>query len=90
MTLIFLNRIFSYLLQIKWEPDFEPYLVARSDVARYDARFLGFGWNKVSHVMELHAQGYAFHVLPNAFVVHMPHAPSLDIARFRTSDPYRK
>lgn len=44
---------------------------------------------QVSHAMELHAQGYVFTVLPNAFVVHLPHAPSLDIARFRSSKKYR-
>lgn len=45
---------------------------------------------QVSHIMELHAQGYEFVVLPNGFMVHMPHAPSLDIARFRSSSQYRK
>ncbi len=40
--------------------------------------------------MELSAQEYEFVVLPNVFAVHMPHAPSLDIARFRSSDQYRK
>jgi glycosyltransferase-like protein LARGE len=55
-----------------------------------DNRFVGFGWNKVSHVMELEATGFEFLVLPNVFVVHMPHAPSLDIAKFRTSKQYRR
>ena len=76
--------------QIKWEPDFEPYVVVRRNVTRYDARFLGFGWNKVSHSLELHAQGYEFHVLPNAYVVHQPHSPSLDISKYRGSSAYRK
>lgn len=47
-------------------------------------------FSQVSHIMELHAQGYEFVVLPNGFMVHMPHAPSLDIARFRSSSQYRK
>ena len=55
-----------------------------------DNRFVGFGWNKVSHVMELEASGFEFLVLPNVFMVHMPHAPSLDIAKFRTSKQYRR
>jgi glycosyltransferase-like protein LARGE len=76
--------------RITWEPDFEPYIVVRRDVAEYDSRFVGFGWNKVSHIMELHAQGYEFIVLPNAFIIHMPHAPSFDIAKFRSSSNYRK
>ena len=54
------------------------------------SRFVGFGWNKVSHAMALSARGYDFVVLPNVFIIHMPHAPSLDIARFRTSQQYRK
>lgn len=76
--------------RVSWEPNFEPYIVVKRDVPEYDKRFVGFGWNKVSHIMELHAQGYEFVVLPNGFMVHMPHAPSLDIARFRSSSQYRK
>lgn len=45
------------LSQIQWEEDFEPYVVVGSNVSRYDRRFLGFGWNKVTHIMELQAQG---------------------------------
>ena len=40
--------------------------------------------------MELHARGFQFIVLPNAFIIHLPHAPSLDIAKFRTSAQYRQ
>ena len=75
--------------QIKWAPNFEPYVVVRSNVSRYDQRFAGFGWNKVSHIMELEAQGYKFVVLPSVFMIHMPHSPSLDIAHFRRSKVYR-
>ncbi|XP_076328863.1 xylosyl- and glucuronyltransferase LARGE1-like isoform X1 [Tachypleus tridentatus] len=76
--------------KVLWEPDFEPYIVVRRDIPEYDRRFVGFGWNKVSHIMELYAQGFEFIVLPNAFAVHMPHAPSFDIAKFRSSSQYRK
>lgn len=76
--------------KIKWQPDFEPYVVVRRDVVPYDTRFVGFGWNKVSHIMELHALNYEFVVLPNAFIIHMPHAPSFDIAKYRSSSTYRK
>lgn len=76
--------------RIEWEADFEPYVVVHRDVVPYDTRFVGFGWNKVAHIMELHAQHYQFVVLPNAFVIHMPHAPSFDIAKYRSSSSYRK
>ena len=32
-------------------------MVVRNNVSRYDKRFVGFGWNKVSHILELQAQG---------------------------------
>uniref|UniRef100_A0A1B6CYE9 LARGE xylosyl- and glucuronyltransferase 1 n=1 Tax=Clastoptera arizonana TaxID=38151 RepID=A0A1B6CYE9_9HEMI len=76
--------------KVLWESDYEPYVVVRKDIPEYDTRFVGFGWNKVSHIMELEAQGYDFVVLPNAFIIHMPHAPSFDIAKFRGSSQYRR
>ncbi|XP_073514949.1 xylosyl- and glucuronyltransferase LARGE2 isoform X1 [Phyllobates terribilis] len=75
--------------RVDWAPNFEPYLVVRRDCPEYDQRFLGFGWNKVSHIMELDAKGYELMVLPNAFIIHMPHAPSFDISKFRSSENYR-
>lgn len=75
---------------VQWEEDFEPYVVVQRNVSRYDKRFVGFGWNKVSHIMELQAQGYEFVVLPNVFIVHVPHSPSFDIFKFRSSSLYRK
>ncbi|XP_073514952.1 xylosyl- and glucuronyltransferase LARGE2 isoform X2 [Phyllobates terribilis] len=42
--------------RVDWAPNFEPYLVVRRDCPEYDQRFLGFGWNKVSHIMELDAK----------------------------------
>ena len=44
-------------VQVEWEQDFEPYVVVRRDIPAFDQRFLGFGWNKVSQIMELDAQG---------------------------------
>lgn len=75
---------------IQWEEDFEPYIVVRNNISRYDKRFVGFGWNKVAHIMELQAQGYEFVVLPNVFSIHMPHSPSFDIFKFRSSALYRR
>ncbi|XP_058046725.1 xylosyl- and glucuronyltransferase LARGE1 isoform X2 [Ahaetulla prasina] len=75
--------------RVEWEADFEPYVVVRQDCPEYDRRFVGFGWNKVAHIMELDAQEYEFTVLPNAYMIHMPHAPSFDITKFRSNKQYR-
>ncbi|XP_056383601.1 xylosyl- and glucuronyltransferase LARGE2 [Hyla sarda] len=82
-------RIATTSYRVDWAPNFEPYVVVRRDCPEYDQRFLGFGWNKVSHIMELDAKGYELVVLPNAFIIHMPHAPSFDISKFRSSENYR-
>ncbi|XP_039326552.1 xylosyl- and glucuronyltransferase LARGE2 isoform X1 [Saimiri boliviensis] len=74
---------------VQWVADYEPYVVVPRDCPRYDPRFVGFGWNKVAHIVELDAQEYEFLVLPEAFTIHLPHAPSLDISRFRSSPTYR-
>lgn len=37
----------------------------------------------------LYPQEYELLVLPNAFMIHMPHAPSFDISKFRLSAGYR-
>lgn len=42
--------------RVQWAADYEPYVVVPRDCPRYDPRFVGFGWNKVAHVMELDAQ----------------------------------
>lgn len=34
-------------------------------------------------------QEYEFTVLPNAYMIHMPHAPSFDITKFRSNKQYR-
>ncbi|XP_026643574.1 LARGE xylosyl- and glucuronyltransferase 2 [Microtus ochrogaster] len=75
--------------RVQWAADYEPYVVVPLDCPRYDPRFVGFGWNKVAHIIELDAQEYELLVLPEAFSIHLPHAPSLDISRFRSSPTYR-
>ncbi|EFO26269.1 glycosyl transferase family 8 protein [Loa loa] len=76
---------------VSWKADYEPYVVVRrSGLPPYDQRFVGFGWNKVSHVMLLNAAGYEFTVLPDAFVVHQPHHPSFEMVRYRSLATYRK
>jgi len=74
---------------VTWQPDYEPYIVGSRDMARYDTRFVGFGWNKVAHILQLHAMGREFVVLPDVFMVHQPHSPSLDLVMFRNNGKYR-
>ena len=75
---------------VAWQSDFEPYLVVRKyGCPMYDRRFSGFGWNKISHVMELNAAGFHFSVLPFGFIVHLPHAPSNDLSKYRSLPSYR-
>ncbi|GAB1865524.1 Glycosyltransferase-like protein LARGE1 [Camponotus japonicus] len=76
--------------EVSWEPDFEPYIVVPKSAPRYDTRFVGFGWNKVSYVTHLTALNYKYIVLPDTFIIHRPHAPSLDIGKFRTDSVYRR
>ncbi|KAG8519564.1 LARGE xylosyl- and glucuronyltransferase 2 [Galemys pyrenaicus] len=95
--------------RVQWAADYEPYVVVPRDCPRYDPRFVGFGWNKVAHIVELDAQPpasifagpgsghpsslrlqeYELLVLPKAFTIHLPHTPSRDISRFRSSPAYR-
>lgn len=63
---------------VEWAFHFEPYVVVQSSVAKYDERFIGYGFNKVSQITELKAQGYQFVVLPESFIIHTPHPPSID------------
>ncbi|XP_048779564.1 xylosyl- and glucuronyltransferase LARGE1-like [Ostrea edulis] len=82
-------RAASVMYSVTWEQDFEPYIVVKKGVPLFDQRFVGFGWNKVSHAILLDLLQYKFVVLPNAFIIHMPHAPSLEITKFRNSALYR-
>ncbi|XP_007181200.1 xylosyl- and glucuronyltransferase LARGE2 isoform X1 [Balaenoptera acutorostrata] len=59
---------------VQWAADYEPYVVVPRDCPRYDPRFVGFGWNKVAHVVELDAQ--SCHLPPaQATTVRVPHSP---------------
>ncbi|VDM31373.1 unnamed protein product [Hydatigera taeniaeformis] len=71
--------------EIKWDADFEPYVLIRRGHGQFDEHFIGFGWNKVSFFMLLDALDFKFVVLPNAFIIHLPHAPSVESNRFRHS-----
>eukprot|EP01006_Ploeotia_vitrea_P038881 TRINITY_DN66285_c7_g2_i1.p1 TRINITY_DN66285_c7_g2~~TRINITY_DN66285_c7_g2_i1.p1 ORF type:complete len:737 (-),score=293.77 TRINITY_DN66285_c7_g2_i1:118-2274(-) len=46
-----------------------------SDVApRFDERYRGWGGNAVSQTQAMRARGFEFTVVPDVFVVHLPHA----------------
>ena len=69
---------------------FEPYvIVPKSLCPKYDERYSGFGWNKISHIMELDAAGFTFTVLPYGFIMHVPHLGSTDEHKFHNSRIYR-
>jgi len=74
---------------VRWKEHFEPYIVVARGVVRYDTRFVGFGWNKVSHMLSLSALQYELVVLPDVFLIHLPHAPSIEITRYRGEPEYR-
>ncbi|XP_072173971.1 uncharacterized protein [Diadema setosum] len=72
---------------VYYEDKYEPYLILqKSEMPMYDERFTGYGMNKITHIFELHAAGYEFVVLPDAWVIHFPHSMSSQNARF-LSDP---
>ena len=66
---------------MSWAPDFEPFLIVPRSIPAYDERFVGFGWNKVSHIMELDAVGYVMPVCSFISFCSCPHCPvcNLDI-----------
>lgn len=45
--------------------------------------------NKEALLILVSLQEYEFVVLPNAYMIHMPHAPSFDITKFRSNKQYR-
>lgn len=56
---------------------YEPWYIAHRQLNPwYDARFRGYGWNKISHVHETQAAGFSFYVHPEAFIVHRLHPKS--------------
>ncbi|KAK4872693.1 hypothetical protein RN001_014722 [Aquatica leii] len=73
---------------VKWQPQYEPYVVVESSVPKYDERFVGYIGNKIQHIMELEAARYEFIVLPNTFLVHKYHERSSDYQNYRKSKYY--
>ena len=56
------------MYEVEYVEAFEPYVVApRYGLPRYDERFIGRGWDKMSFFYELDHLGYRYFVLPKPF-----------------------
>ncbi|CAL8074741.1 unnamed protein product [Calicophoron daubneyi] len=75
--------------EVTWSADYEPYVVVSRHAVSFDQRFVGFGWNKASFIMALDALGYQFLVIPEAFIIHMPHPPGIEVFRYRNNPLYK-
>ncbi|GAM29085.1 hypothetical protein SAMD00019534_122610 [Acytostelium subglobosum LB1] len=64
----------------------EPFGVVHRSAIKYDERFAGYGWDKVSHIYYLHKLSFQFLVLPEAYTIHMEHATSTSWANRTTAD----
>eukprot|EP01097_Dermamoeba_algensis_P009424 TRINITY_DN6626_c0_g1_i1.p1 TRINITY_DN6626_c0_g1~~TRINITY_DN6626_c0_g1_i1.p1 ORF type:complete len:681 (-),score=128.84 TRINITY_DN6626_c0_g1_i1:88-2130(-) len=64
--------------EIQFTAHYEPYLLVENPAAipLYDERFEGYGHDKECHSYELWLSRYSFLVLPNVFIVHLPHRPA--------------
>ena len=67
--------------EVQWQPDYEPYIITSVNITQYDTHFVGRNFNKISHIEELHYQHYKFIVLPDGFLLHIPHDLSKDAAK---------
>ncbi|EGT59481.1 hypothetical protein CAEBREN_08278 [Caenorhabditis brenneri] len=76
---------------VEYGKNYEPYFVIRkSECPIYDQRFGGFGWNKVTHVLQLRMLSFKFNVSPSAFMIHQNHNVSDSLRRWRTDTQYQK
>lgn len=57
---------------------YEPYLVMRrcGGMPPFQEAFAGYGWNKISFIVQLQRAGYRFAQLGGAYLVHFPHGDS--------------
>ncbi|ORY25476.1 glycosyl-transferase for dystroglycan-domain-containing protein [Naematelia encephala] len=65
----------------QWNTAYEPYVIIKRNSAPWcDARFIGYGDNKVSCLFEYYVSGQNFWVLPEDFIIHQTHS-NLNAAR---------
>ena len=65
--------------EVKYQEGFEPYVIMYNGaldnftdyiIPKYEERFVGRGWDKVSHFYEISLANYHFLVLPEVYVIH--------------------
>ena len=78
--------IMSFKLECIWYCQFKGNMVYR------DYYFIGavFSTQCYQSLYLVFVHRYEFVVLPNVFSIHMPHSPSFDIFKFRSSALYRR
>ncbi|KAG2428016.1 hypothetical protein HXX76_012002 [Chlamydomonas incerta] len=76
---------------VNWQERYEPWVfVDRLGSSWADARFRGYGKNKIVHVRTLAYEGYDLMVHPGAFLVHRPHMESSSSNAHSRSALYNK
>eukprot|EP00198_Chlamydomonas_reinhardtii_P012265 XP_001701602.1 predicted protein [Chlamydomonas reinhardtii] len=76
---------------VQWQERYEPWVfVDRLGSSWADARFRGYGKNKIVHVRTLAYEGYDLVVHPRAFLVHRPHMESSSSSAHSRSALYNK
>ena len=75
---------------VQWSKGYEPYLLVRmKNLPPFYEDFVGYGFNKVSHIMHLVRLGFDLVVLPNVYLIHEHHMKSEDYNLFMTSKEYK-